>query len=109
MLQVEDVHLWTAGQPHLYDLKLTLGEDTVDSYFALRTGGRVGITFLLDSGFMWAVVVPTCLLLSRLTPMPIHWLFVCGQGVEGLKAALSLVLLKRVQWVRRLVEPDTKE
>lgn len=79
------------------------------SYFALRTGGRVGVTFLLDSGFMWAVVVPTCLLLSRFTAMPIHWLFVCGQAVEGLKAALSLLLLQRVQWVRRLVGSQTKQ
>jgi len=41
-LKVEDVHLWNAGQPNLYDLKLKLCKDgeTVDaaeSYFGLRT------------------------------------------------------------------------
>ena len=28
---------WTVENPHLYDVKIIAGEDTVDSYFALRT------------------------------------------------------------------------
>ena len=29
--------LWDVDNPHLYDLKITAGEDEIDSYFALRT------------------------------------------------------------------------
>ena len=29
--------LWTTEKPHLYSVKITCGEDSVDSYFALRT------------------------------------------------------------------------
>lgn len=29
--------LWDVENPHLYDLKITAGEDEIDSYFALRT------------------------------------------------------------------------
>ena len=61
-LKVEDIHLWTAGEPNLYDLTLMLGEDTVDSYFALRTisfegkkclinGRPVFQRLVLDQGF----------------------------------------------------------
>lgn len=30
-------HLWSPEDPYLYDLHITAGEDTVESYFALRT------------------------------------------------------------------------
>ena len=36
-LQIQDPILWTPEQPHLYRFTLTAGEDTVRSYFALRT------------------------------------------------------------------------
>ncbi len=35
-LDVPDMHPWSPEDPFLYDLRLTLGEDTVDSYFAMR-------------------------------------------------------------------------
>ncbi len=66
-LKVEDLQLWTVGQPNLYDLELTLckdGEavDTVNSYFGLRTisfdgkkclinGKPVFQRLILDQGF----------------------------------------------------------
>ena len=33
----EHIHLWTPDTPTLYDLTVTAGADTVESYFALRT------------------------------------------------------------------------
>ena len=36
-IAVENPHLWSPEDPYLYDLRITAGEDTVDSYFALRT------------------------------------------------------------------------
>lgn len=66
-LTVANKHLWNAGEPNLYDLKLTLkkGEevvDMVDSYFGLRTisfdgkkclinGKPVFQRLVLDQGF----------------------------------------------------------
>ncbi|MBR7185707.1 MAG: MFS transporter [Clostridia bacterium] len=44
-LEVEDPILWTPDNPHLYAFTLTAGEDTVSSYFGLRTvsiGERAG-------------------------------------------------------------------
>ena len=33
----EDVHWWSPEDPYLYELSLALGEDRVESYFAMRT------------------------------------------------------------------------
>lgn len=67
MLRVRDKHLWTVGQPNLYDLTLTLRSvdetvDALESYFALRTisfdgkkcllnGQPVFQRLILDQGF----------------------------------------------------------
>ncbi len=36
-IEVDDPHLWTPDDPHLYHMTVTAGEDRVESYFALRT------------------------------------------------------------------------
>ncbi len=36
-IEIENPVLWTIEEPYLYDLRISAGEDVVDSYFALRT------------------------------------------------------------------------
>lgn len=74
------------------------------AYFTLRSGGRVGITFLFDSVYMWGVVVPTVALIANLTSISIHWLFIIGTAVEVLKCVLGAICLKKVNWARQLVK-----
>ncbi len=61
-LTVSEVHLWEAGHGRLYDLELCYGEDTVHSYFGLRSICLDGMKFringksvfqrlILDQGF----------------------------------------------------------
>ena len=47
-LKVDEIHLWEVGQGRLYDLELTFGEDTVHSYFGLRSIQLDGMKFLLN-------------------------------------------------------------
>ena len=74
------------------------------AYFTLRSGGKVLITVLFDSVFMWAIVVPVCFLLSRFTGVSIHVLFVIGQGTDILKALLGFIMLRRCTWAVHLVK-----
>lgn len=47
-LPFSETHLWTVGQGNLYDLTLTYGEDSVQSYTALRSVRLDGYRFLLN-------------------------------------------------------------
>lgn len=73
------------------------------SYFTLRSGGKVAITLLFDSVYMWVVVLPVSFVLSRFTDVNIHILFAACQGVDIFKALFGFVLLRRGTWVRQLV------
>ena len=73
------------------------------AYFTIRSGGRVFITFLLDSGFMWAIVVPLSLCVAHLTNMNILYFYLLCQGATMLKPILGFYLLRRGTWARRLV------
>lgn len=61
-LPLQEKHLWDIGQGNLYDLKLTYGDDVVQSYFAMRSiklhdgcfylnGRPVFQRLVLDQGF----------------------------------------------------------
>jgi len=47
-LPLREIHLWEVGQGGLYDLELTFGEDTVHSYFGLRSLRLEGHKFLIN-------------------------------------------------------------
>ncbi|MCQ2385248.1 MAG: MATE family efflux transporter, partial [Clostridia bacterium] len=77
------------------------------TYFTLRSGGQVLITFLLDGIFMWVVIMPLSFVLSRFTLLPIRPLYIICQGAEILKVFLGLFLLKRDTWAKQLVADNT--
>lgn len=73
------------------------------AYYTLRSGGKVMITFLMDSVFMWVVAMPVCAGLAYFTGMNIRLLFFLSQITEIIKCVLAYFLLRRGTWVRRLV------
>ena len=73
------------------------------SYFTMRSGGKTGITFIFDAGFMWVFSVTAAVILSRFTDMPILPLFIIIEGINILKAIMGWYLLKNRKWVNRLV------
>ena len=62
-IKLSELHLWDIGKGELYDLKLTMGEDSVDSYFGMRSvsvsddgaillnGRKIFQRLVLDQGF----------------------------------------------------------
>ena len=73
------------------------------SYFTLRSGGKVFVTFLFDSVYMWLVVAPIAFFLSRFTPASIFIIYPICQGLEIPKVVFGAILLKKTSWVRQLV------
>lgn len=47
-IPLSELHLWEAGQGRLYDLKLSFGEDQVNSYFGMREIRLDGERFLIN-------------------------------------------------------------
>lgn len=45
---LSEIHLWEVGNGRLYDLRLTYGQDSVQSYFGLRSVSLDGYRFLLN-------------------------------------------------------------
>ena len=76
------------------------------AYFTIRSGGKVLITMLSDSVFVWTVAFPMAYLLSRFTSLDFTLLYLLCQGAEVIKVIIGAVLLKKVEWARQIV-PDT--
>ena len=74
------------------------------AYFTLRSGGKVFITVLFDSAFMWVIVMPLSFILSRFTNIDIHAMFIICEGTEFLKMILGYILLRRGTWAVSLVD-----
>ena len=72
------------------------------SYFTLRSGGKVLVTILFDSCFVWVISVPTAFLLSRYTAIPILALFAICQGENFIKDVLGYIFVKQGKWVKNI-------
>lgn len=73
-------------------------------YFTLRSGGRMLITFLFDSCFMWCLSIPLAMVLTRMTGMPIVPLYLCVQLLEVAKCVLGFFMMKQGSWAKNMVE-----
>lgn len=73
------------------------------AYFTLRSGGKTWITFVFDSGFVWAFQVPLAYILSHFTALPILPLYTIVTVAEGLKIILGYIFVKRGKWINNLV------
>ena len=73
-------------------------------FFVLRAGGDTRNASLLDSGFMWAVPVPVCILMALLLPGKISMLLavLIVQTLMNAKIVLALRVLRKGTWVRNL-------
>ncbi len=73
------------------------------SYFTLRSGGKILITILTDSLFMWLCPVPIAFILSRYTAMSVPLLFMSVQMSYIFNCIVGIVLIKKRVWVRNMV------
>ncbi len=76
-------------------------------YFTLRSGGRVWITILFDSAFMWVFGIPMAYFVSRYTSLSVSVIYLSVQAMDIIKCMAGLVLVRKRIWVRNIV--DDKE
>lgn len=74
------------------------------AYFTLRSGGKTGITFLFDCGFMWGLMVPTAFILSRFTDLSIIPLYLICQVPEIVKCFVGALMVKKGSWIQNLAK-----
>lgn len=72
-------------------------------YFTLRSGGRVWITFIYDSGYLWVLAVPITWLLVRYSSMSVIAIYAISNLIDLAKVAVGYFLVKNRTWVRNLV------
>ena len=77
------------------------------AYFTLRSGGKTGITFLFDSGFMWVLLVPLAYILSRYTDLAIIPLYLICQGVEVIKSFAGYLMVRSGVWIQNLANKSS--
>ena len=74
------------------------------TYFTLRSGGKIWVTILFDSAFLWSVGVPIAFLVSRLTNVRVAFIYLSVQCGDILKCILGFILVKKRIWVKKIVD-----
>ena len=87
-------------------LTMPLAAYACAAYFTIRSGGKVFITILFDSVYMWVITMPVSIIFAYLTQINIFWLFVICQFVDTLKCIFGAILLKRGNWAHVLVQNE---
>lgn len=73
------------------------------TYFTLRSGGKTLITFLFDSGYVWAVNVTAAALLVNYTDLNIISIYFAVQVLNSLRCVLGFIFVKRGSWIQNIV------
>ncbi|MGM9947757.1 MATE family efflux transporter [Floccifex sp.] len=74
------------------------------SYFILRSGGKMGITFLFDSGYTWIILIPFAFYLTHFSLLNIHSILILVTFTDAIKAILGYFLIKSEIWVNNIVD-----
>ncbi|MBR3145141.1 MAG: MATE family efflux transporter [Clostridia bacterium] len=71
-------------------------------YFAVRSGGKVWLTTVFDSGFAMLVIVPIAFILARFTSMSIYEIYFLSKGAVIIKCILGVLLIRSNTWINTL-------
>ena len=77
------------------------------SYFTLRSGGKVLITMVFDSFFVWVVSVPFAFVVSRYTDLPILPFYALSLALNILKCVLGYFYVRKGSWIKNLVAKES--
>ena len=73
------------------------------TYFTLRSGGKIWVTILFDSAFLWTISVPVAFLVSRATTLSVVYIYLSVQAADLIKCTLGYILVRKRIWVKNIV------
>lgn len=73
------------------------------SYFVLRSGGKILITFIFDSTYTWLLMIPLAFFLTRFTAMDVRMILLLVTGSELFKSIIGHILMRSDLWVNNIV------
>ncbi len=74
------------------------------TYFTMRSGGRVYLTMLCDTGYMFAVTYPVTYALAYFTGLSILPLYFVSYMTELGKSILGIGIMSSKIWVRNIID-----
>ena len=87
----------------IYAVSMPLMAFANSAYFTLRSGGKVLLTFLFDSGYTWVVAVPIAWCLVHLTSAGVLTIYLCVQMADIIKVTAGYILIKKGIWLNNMV------
>ena len=72
-------------------------------YFTLRSGGKMSVTIIFDSGFIWCILVPVAFVLCRYTSLTIIPIFAICQGLDIVKCLIGGYFFNKGDWIKKIV------
>lgn len=73
-------------------------------YFTLRSGGKILITLLFDSGYVWLVSLPVAFVLSSYTSVSVLYIYMTCQLLNITKCIAGSILVQKGIWLKNIVE-----
>ncbi len=73
------------------------------AYFTIRSGGKTFITFLFDSVYTWAILVPYAYVLTHFTSLDIMVLYPVCYLADILKGIIGIIIVKAGHWAQNMV------
>ncbi len=75
---------------------------TTQCYFILRAGGDMKHTLMMDSGFMWTVMIPVVGCVTYLTSATYIWIYLSAQAADFIKLIFAFHLVFKEKWAVNL-------
>jgi len=98
----DDVRLLAGQLILLSAVFMPLQAYIMPAYFTLRSGGKTFITFLFDSGSIWAMMVPLAFILTRFTALPIIPVYILTNCMDIIKCVIGKLMIRKGSWIQNL-------
>ena len=77
---------------------------TTQCYFILRAGGDMKHTLMMDSGFMWTIMIPVVGCVTYFTSFPYIVIYLFAQATDLIKFFFAYHLVSKEKWAVNLTD-----